>query len=49
MTKQQLQYVDKVLSRIKEPDEHIAKARSYIQKDLAEYAAQRSIKRSIRI
>ena len=40
MTKKELQDVDKVLSRIKDPDAHVAKARAYIAKDLAAYAAR---------
>lgn len=41
MTREQLNYLLKVLNRIKEPDEHIAKAIAYINKDLAEYDARR--------
>jgi len=41
MTKQQLIYVREIINKIKEPDEHVAKAIAYINKDLAEYAARR--------
>jgi len=39
VTKKELEYVAKVLSRIVHPDEHVAKAVAYVQKDLAHYAA----------
>lgn len=41
MTVKELQYVMKILERIKDPDEHIEKAKAYIDKDLKVYAARR--------
>lgn len=39
MTIKELEYVKKVLQRIKDPDQHIEKALAYIEKDLKNYAA----------
>lgn len=41
MTKKELQHVKTVLQRIKNSDEHVAKAVAYVDKDLAQYAARR--------
>ena len=41
MTKKELQYVGKILERIKNKDEHIMKAIKYVEKDLAQYEARR--------
>ena len=41
MTREELNYVAKILMRIKDPDEHVAKAIAYINKDLAQYNARR--------
>lgn len=41
MTRKELEDVLKVLGRIKEPDEFIARAISYINKDLAHYNARK--------
>lgn len=40
MTIKELEYVKKVLERIKEPDVHIEKAIAFINKNLANYAAR---------
>lgn len=41
MTIKELEYIMKVLDRIKDPDEHILKAKAYVEKDLAIYAARK--------
>lgn len=41
MTKIELDYVKKILSLIKDPDQHIAKALAYVNKDLAQMEARR--------
>lgn len=41
MTRKELEYIVKILNRIKDPDEHIAKALSYLNKDIANYNARR--------
>jgi len=41
MTKKETQYVKKVLEHIKNSDEHVAKAISYLNRDLAQYDARR--------
>lgn len=41
MTKIELEYVRKILSLIKDPDQHIAKALAYVDKDLAQFDARR--------
>lgn len=41
MTRRELEYVLKVLSRIKDPDAHVFKAVVFVQKDLATYDARR--------
>jgi len=41
MTKQETEYVHKVLTRIKDPDEHVAKALAFVHKDLANFDARR--------
>ena len=41
MTKKELQYLLKLLSRIKPQDEHVAKAIAFVEKDLAIYDARR--------
>lgn len=40
MTREECKYIRKVLERIKEPDEHILKAISFVDKQLAIYNAQ---------
>ena len=41
MTINELKHVNKVLSKITNPDEQVAKAVAYINKDLAAYAARK--------
>lgn len=41
MTKRELEYVLKLLGRIKDTDPHVAKAVAYLKKDLAQYEARR--------
>lgn len=41
MTRQQLEYVLKILEHVKDQDVHIEKAKAYIQKDIAQYNASR--------
>lgn len=41
MTIKELRHVDEVLSRIKNPDEQVEKAKAFINKDLATYAARK--------
>lgn len=41
MTKNELQFVMKVLDKIKDPDEYVKKARAYVHKDIAVYEARR--------
>lgn len=41
MTIKELQFIDKILNRIKYPDEQVNKAKSFINKDLASYAARK--------
>jgi hypothetical protein len=41
MTRLELNYILKVLNRIKEPDEHVYKAKAFIKKDIANYNARR--------
>jgi hypothetical protein len=41
MTRKELEYVNKVLNRIKDPDEHVAKAIAYVNKDLAQFDSRR--------
>jgi len=41
MTKIELMYLKEVLTHIKDPDQHIAKALAYVNKDLAQIEARR--------
>lgn len=41
MTRTELQYVRKVLERVKDPDGYVAKAVALVDKDLANYDARR--------
>lgn len=41
MTKKELQFIEKILYRIKNRDEQVEKAIAYIYKDLAQYAARK--------
>lgn len=41
MTKKELLFIAKLLSLIKGPDEQVAKAIAYVNKDLAQYDARR--------
>lgn len=41
MNKQELQFIEKLLERVKDPDGNVAKALAYVRKDLAAYEARR--------
>lgn len=41
MTKRELQFIGDLLYKIKDPDEQVAKAISYVNKDLAQYEARK--------
>lgn len=41
MTRVELDYVLKILNHIKDPDEHVEKAKAFINKDIASYEARR--------
>jgi hypothetical protein len=41
MTRKELMFVLTILGKIKDPDDHIAKAIAYIGKDLAQYDARK--------